>query len=288
VADDPWAKWQAFAEQTAGGNRATAPIAEWTERFADAARAFLEQTAGAQRGATQEAAAAFGNFLRDQSIACFRFPWSDASAGAATGAPWAALADLPALGVTREHQQRWQLMAEAALRMADAQRQLQRMWADALRDAAGEFSTRLATEAGRDGAVRGAASPGARAASRGARAALPGADVLRGLYDSWIDCAERAYAAVVRTDAFASALADFVNAGSCWRRELIASIEHWSKLLDLPTRSEVNSLNTRLMRMEERLGAEQRRPARTASGGRRPASRPSRASRARGKRKPQS
>jgi polyhydroxyalkanoate synthase subunit PhaE len=105
------------------------------------------------------------------------------------------------------------------------------LWADALREASTAFTTRL-----------GAAPP----------SALEG-DALRKLYDSWIDCAEEAYAHTAHGDAFCNSLADFVNASSQWRRELQASIEHWSKLHDLPTRSEVNTLTRRLRAIEDKL-----------------------------------
>ena len=255
MADDPWSQWKAFAEQTAPAPLA---IAELAGRFAEAARAYLEKIAQAPKSA-DEAAAALGSFLRDQSMACFKFPWSADSGGSPAQAPWGPVADVPALGLTREHQQRWQRMADAALRIADAQRRLQTLWSDALRDAAAEF---------------------ARAEARASREAeAPGPAALRRLYGSWIDCAERAYAAIAHGEPFSSALADFVNAGSSWRREFTASIEHWSKLMDLPTRGEINSLNARLMAVEEQLRQARRQPsARAAAAKRRTGPKAARAS----------
>ena len=48
-------------------------------------------------------------------------------------------------------------------------------------------------------------------------------------------------------------VADFMNAGSRWRREAQASMEYFVNLLDLPTRSEINSLMRRLKAVENRL-----------------------------------
>jgi polyhydroxyalkanoate synthesis regulator phasin len=65
-----------------------------------------------------------------------------------------------------------------------------------------------------------------------------------------------------------------VNASSQWRRELQASIEHTAKLLDLPTRSEINTLTQRLKSVEELLRATQnKRKPQVAASRTRPARR---------------
>jgi hypothetical protein len=58
-----------------------------------------------------------------------------------------------------------------------------------------------------------------------------------------------------------------VNASSEWRRDLQAGIEHSAKFFDLPTRSEINTLNQRVKSLEEELRAarEIRRPSAAAS-----------------------
>jgi hypothetical protein len=69
----------------------------------------------------------------------------------------------------------------------------------------------------------------------------------------WIDCAEEAYARIAHSDSFSSALADFMNASSAWRKESLANIEGWAKALDLPTRSELNTLMRRVNSLEEQI-----------------------------------
>ena len=266
MGNDPWSQWKAFTARTGQTpHNAFTPFLDSAECFADAARKYLEDAAQVTAPAADEAARTFSHFLREQSMVFFQPPWSaDATA---SGAPWAAMLDAPALGLTREHQQRWQRTADAARRVAEAQRRLQCLWSDALRDAATAFAARVAAS--------GLAAPRAGALS---------VVTLRGLYDSWIDCAEEAYAGTAHSDSFCSALADFVNASSQWRREFAASVEQWSKLMDLPTRSELNSLILRLKSVEEQLRAErQQHELRDA------ANKPRRASRARRtKRTPQS
>jgi hypothetical protein len=215
-----------------------APLQGSAARFAAAARKYLEgmQTPGP---AAVEAARAFGDFLRVETTDLFRFPWSPTSSsggGAGTATAPQGVQDLPALGLNREHQLRWQRNADTARRMGDAQHRLQLLWSDALRDAAIAFAAR--------------AEPACLSTATGS---VPGIEALRGLYDSWIDCAEEAYARIAHSDSFINTLADFMNASSAWRKESQASVELWAKALDLPTRSELNTLMRRVNSLEEQL-----------------------------------
>jgi len=244
-----WRQWQALAaffEPAAelpsaafarSGEAAFGPFLEATERFTGAAKRFLESAVNASAPAAAEAARGFSDFLRDQFAGTFRPPGYPGMTGAANGAAAAFIEGLPALGLTREHQQRAQRAAEAWRRIESAQLTLQRLWSDALREAAAAFAARL----------RPPPQPSAL-----------GEEALHGLYDTWIDCAEEAYARTAHGDAFCSALAELVNAGSQWRRELRESAEQWAKLLDLPTRGEVSTLAQRLKAVEEQLRAARR------------------------------
>ncbi len=230
---DLWRQWQAFAAMLspAGpaspslgreGAAAFAPFVDAAERFTGAARRYFEGPAHASAPATAEAARVFGESLRDQFADFSQLPWSAGFSGTMRA---------PALGLTREHQQRWQRASEAWRRTDEAQRRLQRLWSDALRDAAAAFATRLGP----------------------LQATVPDAQMLHALYDSWIDCAEKAYAHTAHSEEFCSALAELVNASSQWRRALQTSIEQWAKMLDLPTRSEINTLTQRLKSIEAQL-----------------------------------
>jgi len=246
VQSDPWQQWQAIAALLRGSQPGSAhsnaapsmPFADIAERFGAAARAYLDQATHAPPAAA-EAARAFGDHLREM-FADFQLPWNagfGSAAGNAGTAP-AFAANTPALGATREHQQRWQRIADAWRRLDDAQRRLQRFGSDALRDAAAAFTARL-----------GAAPPTAA-----------GPEALRKLYDTWIDCAEDAYARAAHSDSFCNTLAEYVNASSDWRKDLQTSVEQSAKLFDLPTRSEINTLNLRVKSLEEELRAA-RQPA---------------------------
>jgi class III poly(R)-hydroxyalkanoic acid synthase PhaE subunit len=255
---DPWQQWQAFAAlftpgatvPQAGSGRtnafSSAPFADVAERFSAAARAYLDGATNASAPAPAEAARVFSDHLRE-IFADFQLPWSNAvgpSAGISSASPAFSL-NSPALGASREHQQRWQRIADAWRRLDDAQRSLQRLGSDALREAAADFAARL-----------GPAHP---------PAVSP--EALRKLYDTWIDCAEDAYARAAHGESFCNALAEYVNASSECRRDLQAGIEHSAKLLDLPTRSEINTLNLRVKSLEEELRAARdiRKPKAAAS-----------------------
>jgi hypothetical protein len=249
--DDLWRQWRAFAALWApasaaapspgapfGASSGFAPFIEAAERFKAAAQRYLDAAAGAAAGGSAPAAAQalqdFSDFLRDQ-FADAQPPWNAAfgAAGAAgsDGSQRPSWSDWPALGPTREHQQRWQRMADAAGRVEQAQRRMQRLWSDTLRQAAVDFAARI----------------------KPLPAGAPDPEALRKLYDTWIDCAEKAYAHAAHGEAFCNTQAELVNAGSQWRAELQTSIEQWAKLLDLPTRSEINTLAQRLRLLETQL-----------------------------------
>lgn len=250
--DNPWRQWQAFAAQAASaptGASAFAPFTDAAERFSAAARSFLEGSAAPSVAGAADAARIFSDFLREQFDDLGHMPWTapQGAAGHAAASPM----DTPALGATREHQQRLQRAAEAWQRMQEAQRRLQRLWSDALREASTAFAARHGTP----------------------QSVPTTAEALNALYDSWIDCAEDAYSRTAHSEAFCNALGDFVNAGSEWRQAQQAGIEHWAKPFDLPTRSEINSLTQRLEAVEKQLRAASK-PARKPAG--KPAAKPGR------------
>jgi|GEM_PF-1034604 len=253
---DLWRQWQTIAAQFASLGQGPAPAAQGSQaprdafgfspfidsagRFAAEARAFIESSANGSASSVIDAARKFSDFLRDQALGA-QPPWAAAfGMGNPNAAGAAAQWDTPAMGATREHQQRTQRMVEAWRRIDDAQRRLQRLWSDTLRDAAASFAARVGT----------------------VQPSVPSAEAPNRLYDTWIDCAEDAYARMAHGDEFCGALADYVNASSQWRGEMQGAIEQWAKMLDLPTRSEINTLAKRLKALEERLrtAQTQRRP----------------------------
>ncbi len=263
MTDELWRQWQELAARWAPASWPSAAANTWksapgvaafadgADRFKAAAQSFLDGAASGSAATAAQAAQRFGEFLRDQFSGA-PMPWSaDIEAAPPGGAARTSAFDAPALGATREQQLRWQRMGEAWQRIDGAQRRLQRLWADTLREAAAAFTAQCLQRPMPDPAAQ-----------------PPGPEVPLALYDAWIDCAEQAYARMAHGEAFGSAQAEFVNASGQWRQELQALIEQWAKLLDLPTRSEVSTLSRRLKSVEERLraGAPAAQHARGAQG----------------------
>jgi uncharacterized protein YjiS (DUF1127 family)/polyhydroxyalkanoate synthesis regulator phasin len=242
---DPWQQWRAFAAnfvapgtwapQGTQARTSAAPfelLTKIVERFGAAARAYVDAV-NSSAPAPANAARLLTDSLRDL-FADFQ-PWNlgvDAGGGHA-GVPSGFTPGSPALGAAREHLQRGQRMADAWRRLEEARGRLQRMGSDALRDAAAAFISRM----------------------EASRPSLEDPEALRKLYDTWIDCAEDAYGRAAHSEGFCNALAECVNASSEWRRDLQAGIEHSAKLLDLPTRSEINTLTQRVKSLEGELRA---------------------------------
>ena len=156
------------------------------------------------------------------------------TAGARTAprAPEAA-ALWPALGLTREHQEAWQRLAQLSARVLDAESRLAALWGELMQRALGALSQRVAEQF----------------------AAGQPVESLRSLYDLWIDAAERAYAEVAHASPYADVQAELTNALSALRIERRALLERWARDYDLPTRAELDSVHRRLKGLEARLRA---------------------------------
>lgn len=92
-----------------------------------------------------------------------------------------------------------------------------------------------------------AGSAGEKLAARVA-AAAPGAPLsdLHKLYDTWIDCAEEAYAETVHSPEFCRVLAEWINTITALRSQGAQLAESWSRSMNLPTRSEFDALKREL------------------------------------------
>jgi class III poly(R)-hydroxyalkanoic acid synthase PhaE subunit len=146
--------------------------------------------------------------------------------GTAAGVP-----PLPAFGLTRERQEALQRLGAAAQRYQQALAS----FSELLGKVAGDAVERLAR----------------RIAGRPADAA-PLAS-LRAVHDLWVECGEEAYAAAAHGSAFAKAQAELTGALVALRGEQQKIVEDWARSLDLPTRSEVNTLIKRVNTLRRRL-----------------------------------
>lgn len=86
----------------------------------------------------------------------------------------------------------------------------------------------------------------------------------RQLYELWIECGERAYAAVAHGDEFIKLQTDFMNRTMRMRVVQRRLAERVARTLDLPTRTEVNALHLQVRDLKRRLNRESAAGARRA------------------------
>lgn len=142
------------------------------------------------------------------------------------GGPGRDWSRLPTFGLTREHQERWQGLARAFTGYQGSQQGFQRLLAQASQGAFGHFERRL----------------------REAQAAP--IDSPRALFDLWIDAAEEAYAEVAMSPPFRIAYAEMVAGQMRLRQAVQGEIEALCRMLDLPTRSELDGAHRKAAELE--------------------------------------
>jgi polyhydroxyalkanoate synthesis regulator phasin len=151
-----------------------------------------------------------------------------AGAPATQASPWPGV---PALGPARERQEALERLGQAALRYQQA---------------LGHFAEVLARISG--DAVE-------RLAKRVARRAQSSEPIgsFRAMYDLWVDSGEEAFAAAAHGAEFAKAQGALNHALMELKAEQRKQVEDWAKSLDLPTRTEMNTILKRLNTLRRRV-----------------------------------
>jgi class III poly(R)-hydroxyalkanoic acid synthase PhaE subunit len=138
---------------------------------------------------------------------------------------------LPTFGLTREHQERWQALAEAQLELQRRNDEYAALMLEAGRDAFERFERKLAERS----------EPGRQLQSA------------RALFDLWIDAAEEAYAEIALSKRFRRIYGDLVNAQMRVRAGIQGEIERMGGLLGLPGRTEVDAAHRRIAELERQV-----------------------------------
>ncbi|KGM57231.1 hypothetical protein N799_10375 [Lysobacter arseniciresistens ZS79] len=161
-------------------------------------------------------------------------PWLEQLAG--SGRSWLGM---PAFGFTREHQQRWQQLAQAHIDYQQQARAYHALMAEAGQDAFRRFEDKLSERS----------APGRQLQSA------------RALFDLWIDAAEEAYAEVALSPRFRDVYGAVSDAQMRLRAAVQKEVEQVADALGMPTRGEVDAahrkvaqLERELRRLRERLG----------------------------------
>ena len=138
---------------------------------------------------------------------------------------------LPTFGLSREHQERWQHLAQA---YQDYQRQVgeyDQLMLQVAQDAFVRFERKLEEHA----------EPGRQLQSA------------RALFDLWIDAAEEAYAKVAMSDDFRHAYGGLANAQARLRLGVQREVEQVCAQFGMPTRTEVDSAHRKIVELERAL-----------------------------------
>lgn len=138
---------------------------------------------------------------------------------------------LPTFGLSREHQERWQHLAQA---YQDYQRQVgeyDQLMLQVAQDAFARFERKLEEHA----------EPGRQLQNA------------RALFDLWIDAAEEAYAKVAMSDDFRHAYGGLANAQARLRLGVQREVEQVCTQFGMPTRTEVDSAHRKIVELERAL-----------------------------------
>ncbi|MFN3311548.1 MAG: class III poly(R)-hydroxyalkanoic acid synthase subunit PhaE [Thermomonas sp.] len=146
---------------------------------------------------------------------------------------------LPAFGLTREHQERWQALGRAQLRLQGAQDGWNALLAKASQEAFRRFEAKLAEHE----------APGRQLTS------------VRALFDLWVDAAEEAWTEVALSPEYRRVLGELVNAQMQTRAAAQAIGEQMASALGLPGRMELDSAHRKIAELERALRQMQRAPA---------------------------
>lgn len=210
---------------------------DWVTVWIEGQRAAVEKWLSAQKTpAAVEQAAAFGGLFQQLAGAAPGMP----DFGKQIAAMWGsfppaphAVASLPGLGPLREQQEIWQGLVNA---LSDYQRlsgEMAKVMAKVHSDTLDLLARRSLEQANAGQPVTGS----------------------RALHDLWIECGEATYARVAQGDAYCRLQADLCNAGVRVQSHQQQLLERWLKQLDLPTRSELNTLHHRVQELKKRLDA---------------------------------
>ena len=138
---------------------------------------------------------------------------------------------MPAFGVARERQERWQQFAHAQAEYQQRMQAYQGLMQKATEDALGIFERKLAERE----------EPGRQLHSA------------RALFDLWIDAAEEAYAAIALSADFREVYGKLVDAQMRVRAGVQREAEHASAMFGMPTRTELDGAHRKIVELERQI-----------------------------------
>ncbi len=152
---------------------------------------------------------------------------------------------MPAFGPMREHQERWQALAQAQQDYQQRQGEYNALMLGTLQRALDVFERDLHARAENGNRISSA----------------------RGLFDAWIDAAEAAYAESALSPEFRHAFGALANAQMRLRQGIQKEVEHVCGLFGMPTRTEIDSAHRRIAELERMLRKRGAQPQPQAAAG---------------------
>lgn len=153
-------------------------------------------------------------------------PWMDALRGGGSG-----MFNMPAFGLQREQQERWQALGKSQMDYQKAMSGYNAQLMECGKRAFAKFEDKLAERS----------EPGRQL------------DSSRALFDLWIDAAEESWGEVAMTPEFRTAYGELVNAQSRARAGVQGEVERMTGMFGMPTRTEINSSHKKVTQLERDL-----------------------------------
>jgi class III poly(R)-hydroxyalkanoic acid synthase PhaE subunit len=223
-------------------------VQDLARRWAEAGQAFFD---GLRQFAFMSAAGPHGLPFDPFNIGNTMLDaWSNATLFQSSLAEQASevLKRLPPIGIAREHTEAWRELTEAQAECKRLERELRAELTKVQMSALDLLEKRVRER-----------DPEKRIES------------FRELYDLWVDCGEQAYGSLAHSPAYAQLQAELINAHMRLRSRAHVVVEYGLKHLDLPTRSELNSVHRQLRELREQVEALSSRQAKPKSKAKRPA-----------------
>jgi class III poly(R)-hydroxyalkanoic acid synthase PhaE subunit len=138
---------------------------------------------------------------------------------------------MPAFGLAREHQERWQQLGTALVEYQEQTNRYNTLLLKASQQGFERFQSKLAERE----------EPGRQL------------DSVRAVYDLWIDAAEESYADIALSDEFRKAYGAMVNAQMRVRSLIQSEVEQQTRQLGMPTRSELKGVEKSVQELRRHL-----------------------------------
>lgn len=213
-----YGQMQQVAAQFAGQDSNAADVAQaWKQAMGAAGENPFPEMFRAMRGQGQQG---LEQWIEDAS------PYLDAWRRESTS--WLGM---PAFGFAREHQERWQALAQAQLDYQQRDSAYNALMMKASQRAYELFEDKLLERE----------EPGRQLTTA------------RALFDLWIDAAEEAYAEIALSPEFRQVYGELVNAQMRLRNGIQKEIEQVNATLGMPTRTEVDGAHRKIAELERAL-----------------------------------